>query len=93
MSIMKTVSAREAKNEFGAFLEAARKEPVIVTRHDRPVAALVPIELLAQIPKYRAAGGGKRGVDIASYVGRARGLFASPKEVDAFIAAERKSWP
>jgi prevent-host-death family protein len=91
---MKTISARAAKNEFGAFLDAARKEPVIVTRHDRPVAALVPIELLDQIPGHRGKAGAKaRGIDIAPYVGRARGLFASPEDVDAFIAAERKSWP
>jgi prevent-host-death family protein len=34
---MKTISAKEAKNSFGAFLDSAQREPVIVTKRDRPV--------------------------------------------------------
>ena len=34
---MKTISAKEAKNSFGAFLDSAQKEPVMVTKRDRPV--------------------------------------------------------
>ena len=41
---MKTVTAREAKNRFGEFLDAARREPVIVTKNDRPVGIFISIE-------------------------------------------------
>ena len=41
---MKTMSARDAKNHFGEFLDAARREPVVVTKNDRPVAIMISIE-------------------------------------------------
>ena len=34
---MKTISSKEAKNSFGAFLDSAQREPVMVTKRDRPV--------------------------------------------------------
>ncbi len=37
---MKTMSAREAKNSFGAFLDSAQREPVVVTKRDRPVGVM-----------------------------------------------------
>jgi prevent-host-death family protein len=42
--IMKTMTARDAKNRFGEFLDAARREPVVVTKNDRPVAIMISIE-------------------------------------------------
>jgi prevent-host-death family protein len=40
---MITVTALEAKNRFGKLLDrVARGEEVIVTRHDKPVARMVP---------------------------------------------------
>ncbi|MBE0502492.1 MAG: type II toxin-antitoxin system Phd/YefM family antitoxin [Desulfuromonadales bacterium] len=41
---MKVMSAREAKNHFGAFLDTARREPVIITKNDRPVGIMISIE-------------------------------------------------
>lgn len=42
---MITVTALEAKNRFGKLLDrVARGEEVIVTRHDKPVARMVPAE-------------------------------------------------
>lgn len=42
---MITVTALEAKNRFGKLLDrVARGEEVVVTRHDKPVARLVPAE-------------------------------------------------
>ena len=38
---MKAMSARDAKNRFGEFLDAARREPVVVTKNGRPVAMWV----------------------------------------------------
>ncbi len=34
---MKTISAKEAKNSFGAFLDSTQREPVMITKRDRPV--------------------------------------------------------
>lgn len=41
---MKIMSARDAKNRFGEFLDSARREPVVVTKNDRPVAIMISIE-------------------------------------------------
>jgi len=38
---MKIMSARDAKNPFGKFLDSARREPVVVTRNDRPVGIMI----------------------------------------------------
>ena len=38
------MSARDAKNHFGEFLDTARREPVIVTRNNRSVALMISIE-------------------------------------------------
>jgi prevent-host-death family protein len=40
---MKTVTAFEAKTRFGELLDrVARGEEVVITRHDKPVARIVP---------------------------------------------------
>lgn len=41
---MKTMTAVEAKNAFGQFLEAAHREPVAVTKNNREIAAMFSIE-------------------------------------------------
>jgi prevent-host-death family protein len=40
-SAMKTMTAAEAKNKFGQFLDAAQREPVLVTKNDRPVGVFL----------------------------------------------------
>jgi prevent-host-death family protein len=34
---MKTISAKDAKNSFGSFLDSAQREPIMITKRDRPV--------------------------------------------------------
>ena len=56
--------AEEARNRFPQLLEAAEKgESTIITRHGRPVAAVVPIAAystaLGQQPLIPAAGTGR----------------------------------
>jgi prevent-host-death family protein len=47
---MRSVRIREAKATFSALVEAAsRGEPVLITRHGEPVAALVPVEDAAKL--------------------------------------------
>jgi prevent-host-death family protein len=41
---MKTITAAAAKNAFGKFLDMARREPVVVTKNDRPVGVFFSIE-------------------------------------------------
>jgi prevent-host-death family protein len=41
---MKIMTARDAKNRFGEFLDAARRGPVVVTKNDRPVGIMISIE-------------------------------------------------
>jgi prevent-host-death family protein len=41
---MKVMTARDAKNHFGEFLDSARREPVIVTKNDRPVGIMISME-------------------------------------------------
>lgn len=42
---MRTIGAFEAKTQFGSLIAAAeRGEEIVITRHGRPVARLVPAE-------------------------------------------------
>jgi prevent-host-death family protein len=40
---MKTMSATIASKEFGRFIDAAQREPVLLTKKDRPVAVTVSV--------------------------------------------------
>jgi prevent-host-death family protein len=40
---MKTMTAADAKNSFGKFLDMAQREPVLVTKNDRPVGVMFSI--------------------------------------------------
>jgi len=58
---MKTMSATAASKEFGRFIDAAQREPVLLTKKDRPVAVTVSVadweELLSlRIERGIAAG-------------------------------------
>ena len=41
---MKTMTARDVKNRFGEFLDAAQREPVLVTKNNRPVGIMISVE-------------------------------------------------
>lgn len=38
---MKTVAATEAKNRFGAILDQAQREPIVIRRQDRDIAVVM----------------------------------------------------
>lgn len=40
---MKVVTAKDAKNTFGELLETSQREPVVVTKHDRPVSVMFSV--------------------------------------------------
>ncbi len=41
---MKTMTAREAKTHFGELLDAMQREPVLVTKNNRPVGIMISIQ-------------------------------------------------
>ena len=43
---MKTISSKDAQNAFGAFLDSAQREPVMVLRRNRPVGVMLSMENL-----------------------------------------------
>jgi prevent-host-death family protein len=64
MSVTTRKGAEEARNQLPDLLEAAEKgQSTIITRHGRPVAALVPLEAYSsavrQQPLTPAAGSGR----------------------------------
>ena len=46
---MKTISSRDAQNAFGHFLDTVQREPVIVTKRNRPVGVMLSMENLPAI--------------------------------------------
>jgi prevent-host-death family protein len=79
MSTVSRKGAEEARNQLPALLKAAEQgRPTIITRHGRPVAALVPIEAyrsaVPQQPLLPAEGSGRGlwGKDIARTVRKLR---------------------
>ncbi len=54
---MTTVTAARAKAEFAECVRKAEAgEPVLITRHGKPVVALVPADQLEQLERLRSAG-------------------------------------
>ena len=41
---MKTASLTEVKGEFSKYLQKASREQIVITKHGKPVAAMVPYE-------------------------------------------------
>jgi prevent-host-death family protein len=41
---MKTFTAAKAKNNFGLLLDTAQREPVVITKNDRPVGVLLSLQ-------------------------------------------------
>ena len=48
---MRTFTALEAKNAFGQFLEAAQRAPAMLTKNDRPVAALFSMQDVGELAR------------------------------------------
>lgn len=41
---MRNFSAKDAKNQFGLMIDAARLEPVVIAKHGRPVVVVCSVE-------------------------------------------------
>ena len=80
VSFHEVITAAAAKNAFGKFLDMARREPVVVTKNDRPVGVFLSVEDLEDtIWGERALKAHAEG-----YVGQA----ASTKLLDDLLRAE-----
>jgi prevent-host-death family protein len=87
---MASVTAFEAKTRFGELLErVARGEEIVITRHDKPVARIVP-EGARRLDDVRRAVGGLRELQrrIASRTGGKARL--SGRDVRSAIAEGRR---
>ncbi len=60
---MKSVAAKEAKNRFGALMDAAQREPVAIEKHGRAVAVLMSVEEYRHIKLERLRSEVGQGVD------------------------------
>ena len=80
---MATISAFEAKTRFGELLDRVSKgEEVVITRHDRPVARLVP-EGAQRLGEVRRAVAGLR--ELQRRIGRRSRAKLSDRDVRSAI--------
>lgn len=61
---MKTMSAKEAKNSFGVFLDSAQREPVVITKRDRPVGVMFSMNDVPAMIDFADSMRGKIGAGI-----------------------------
>jgi prevent-host-death family protein len=84
---MRTVTAFEAKTRFGELLDRVSKgEEVVITRHDKPVARLIP-EGAQRLEDVRRAVDGLRALQERI---RRRGGRLSDRDVRAAIEFGRR---
>ena len=60
---MKTMTAAEAKNSFGELLDATMREPVMITKIDRPVAVTLSMDDLKDIAQSGADESGSDALE------------------------------
>ncbi len=46
---MVTVTSKEAKEKFGVLVDTARREPVTITKHNRPAVVVISTERYAEL--------------------------------------------
>ena len=60
---MKTMTASVASKEFGRYLDTVQREPVIVTKKNRPVAVTVSLQDWEELTKLRIERDLAQGLD------------------------------
>jgi prevent-host-death family protein len=63
---MKTMSAKDAKNQFGLLLDTARAEPVTIQKHSRSVAVMISVEEYGRLVSYAKRSGKPRSAHLRS---------------------------
>ena len=74
---MKSMSSKEIKDRYGAFAEAARREPVVHTSHGRPTLVTISIERARRLPGLREELRLPTGADLDAQLNRLIGLGGS----------------
>lgn len=82
---MQTMTANQAKTQFGAFIDMAQKEPVRVLRHDRVVGVMVSPEDYEAMRAFYADRLA-RTLDRTAVQARQAGL--TPEQLDALLTDE-----
>ncbi len=78
---MKTMTARDAKTHFGEFLDTMQREPVIVTKNNRPVGIMISMDDAADTLVAEMFMEKEAGYDdwFQAKVAKSRDVFASGK--------------
>jgi prevent-host-death family protein len=59
---MKTMTASAASKEFGRYIDAVQREPVIITKQNRPVAVTLSMQDAEELFQYRVEAGIEKGL-------------------------------
>ena len=95
---MKVMTAKEAKNSFGIFIDTAQQEPVLIIKRKMPIGIFISIQEIENIPELKNTL--LRDMDkkvnnpLLSMLGANKNnrAFSSPSEADKFIKKLRKEW-
>ena len=82
---MQTLTANQAKTQFGAFIDMAQKEPVRVMRHDRVVGIMVSPD---DYEAMRAFYANRLAQTLEHTASQAQQAGLTPQELDALLADE-----
>ncbi len=59
---MKTMTASAASKEFGRYIDIVQREPVIITKQNRPVAVTLSMQDAEELFQYRVEAGIEKGL-------------------------------
>ncbi len=59
---MKTMTASAASKEFGRYIDAVQREPVVITKQNRPVAVTLSMQDAEELFQYRVDAGIEKGL-------------------------------
>ena len=95
---MKVMTAKEAKNAFGLFIDTAQREPVFITKRKRMIGVFLSIQEVEMIPELKKILLGymdkKTESPLLSMLGKNKQhkAFVSPEEADQFMQELRSEW-
>ncbi len=81
--MMKTIPAAKASKEFGRFLDTVQREPVLVTKKNRPVAVTMSIQDAEALLQMQTEVGVSKGL---ADIGAGRFSEFTPKYADQLAA-------